>query len=384
MTLPPLKILFTFRAPLGGLFRQVIDLVTHQSAFGHQIGIVCDQLTGGERADEVLESLAPKCSLGIHRMPMHRNPHPSDITNIRAIGRIAREVGADVLHGHGSKGGLYARFDAIAGLHGPVRAYTPHGGSFNYQPGSALHKAYMIIEKLLERGTDVFTFESQYIADCFTRQVGKTDKLVRIALNGLYPHEFLPRELGPNPTDFVFMGELRAAKGIDLMIEALGRMKRQGRAPTITIIGSGPDEAMLKKMAADHGIADQATFPGPMRGPEGLKRGRIMIVPSRLESLPYIVLEAVAAQVPLVTTDCGGINEIVGKDYAWMVPSHSVDTLEQGMIRAMDASDDTLKAQALNLANRARPMFDAEKMSHDIVAAYRDAIAARHGVRSAA
>lgn len=384
MTLPPLKILFTFRAPLGGLFRQVIDLVNHQSAFGHQIGIVCDSLTGGDRAVEVLKSLEPKCSLGIHRLPMHRNPHPSDITNIRAIARIAREVNADVLHGHGSKGGLYARFDAIAGLHGPVRAYTPHGGSFNYHPGSALHKAYMIIEKLLERGTDVFTFESEYIAGCFAREVGKTDKLIRIALNGLYPDEFLPRELGANPTDFVFMGELRAAKGIDLMIEALGRLKKQGRAPTITIIGSGPDEAMLKKMAADHGIADQATFPGPMRGPDGLKRGRIMLVPSRLESLPYIVLEAVAAQVPLLTTNCGGINEIVGKDYAWMVPSHSVEALENGIARAMDATPEELEAQAQRLASRARPMFDAEKMSQDIISAYRDAIAARHGIKNAA
>ena len=327
----------------------------------------------------MLKGLEPKCALGIHRLPMHRNPHPSDITNIRAIARIAREVGADVLHGHGSKGGLYARFDAITGQHGPVRAYTPHGGSFNYQPGSALHKAYMIIEKLLERGTDVFTFESQYIADCFTREVGKTDKLIRIALNGLYPHEFAPRQIGPAPTDFLFMGELRTAKGIDLMIEALGRMKKQGRAPTITIVGSGPDEAMLKKMAADHGIADQATFPGPMRGPEGLKRGRIMIVPSRMESLPYIVLEAVAAQVPLVTTDCGGINEIVGKDYAWMVPSHSVDALEKGMVLAMDASETHLAMQALALAERARKLFDAEQMAHQVIAAYRDAIAARHG-----
>lgn len=377
--MPPLSILFTFRAPLGGLFRQVLDLVNFYAAEGHRVGIVCDSLTGGERAADILRGLEAKCSLGIHRMPMHRNPHPSDISNIRAIARIAREKGVDVIHGHGSKGGLYARFDAISGLHGPVRAYTPHGGSFNYKPGSALHRAYMMVEKLLERGTDVFTFESQYIADCFKREVGKTDKLIRIALNGLYPHEFSPRVLGPNPTDFVFMGELRAAKGIDLMIEALGRLKRKGCAPSITIVGSGPDEAMLKQMAQDQGITAQVNFPGPMRGPEGLARGRIMLVPSRLESLPYIVLEAVAAEVPLVTTDCGGINEIVGREYCWMIPSGSVEALETGIMSAMNASDDRLAMQAAALRDRARPMFDVEKMGRDVIAAYRDAIAQRAG-----
>ena len=373
----PLSILFVFRAPLGGLFRQVVDLVTHQSAAGHRIGIVCDSLTGGARAVEVLRGLEAACVLGIHRMPMHRNPHPSDIANIRAIARIAREAGADVLHGHGSKGGLYARFDAIAGLHGPVRAYTPHGGSFNYRPGTAIHRAYMVVEKLLERGTDVFTFESRYIAGCFSREVGATDKLVRIALNGLYDHEFAPRALAPDATDLVFMGELRAAKGIDLLIEALGRLKTRGSTPSITIVGSGPDEAMLKAMAARHGIADQATFPGPMRGPEGLARGRIMVVPSRIESLPYIILEAVAAEVPLVTTDCGGVNEIVGTDYPWMISSHSVEALETGIAAAIAASPAQCAAQARVLRDRARPIFDVVKMSEDVVAAYRAAIAAR-------
>lgn len=380
----PLNILFCFRAPLGGLFRQVLDLVHFQSLAGHRIGIVCDSLTGGERAEAVFKDIADKCTLGIHRMPMHRNPHPSDITNIRAVGRLAQKLGADVLHGHGSKGGLYARFDAIASLHGPVRAYTPHGGSFNYQPGSATHRAYMIVEKLLERGTDLFMFESQYIADCFHKEIGQTSKLVRVTLNGLYPHEFAPRVPDENATDFVFMGELRAAKGIDLLIEALGRLRKAGRAPTITIVGSGPDEAMLKDMTVNAGIATQVIFPGPMRGPEGLKRGRIMVVPSRIESLPYTVLEAVAAEVPLLTTDCGGIGEIVGRDYRWMVPSGSVEAIEKGLIEAMDASEATLGVQARVLRDRARPLFDAEKMASDVISAYREAIAVRQGLRKAA
>lgn len=372
-----LRILFVFRAPLGGLFRQVIDLVRYQSKAGHQIGIVADSLTGGDRAIEVFKELAPMCPLGIHRMPMHRNPHPSDWTNIRAIARIAREVKADVVHGHGSKGGLYARFDAVLRPNGPVRAYTPHGGSFNYQPGTLIHKAYMMIEKLLERGTDLFTFESQYIADRFHEEVGDTDKLVRIVLNGLYPHEFEPRVTVENPTDILFIGELRAAKGIDTLIKALARLKADGRKVTATIIGGGPDDAMLQQMTRDLGIDDLTTFTGPMLGSEGIRRGRIMVVPSRAESLPYIVLEAVAAQVPLVTTNVGGIPEIVGAAYDWMIPSGDLEVLVRTMREAVDMPTDQLAARALALATRARPIFDAGKMANDVAAAYREAMARR-------
>ena len=85
MAMSPLKILFTFRAPLGGLFRQVIDLVHYQSLAGHQIGIVCDSLTGGDRAVEVLKSLEPKCSLGIHRIRVLTN-HPRKIVGLSGFG----------------------------------------------------------------------------------------------------------------------------------------------------------------------------------------------------------------------------------------------------------------------------------------------------------
>lgn len=373
-----LNIIYVFRAPVGGLFRQVLDLVHFHHQFGHRLGIICDTLTGGARAEEVFAGIRDKCALGIHRIPMHRNPHPSDLKNILTIRALVRDLKADVLHGHGSKGGLYARFDAaIIGRTGPVRAYTPHGGSFNYEQGTTIHHAYMLIERFLKRGTDVFTFESKYVADRFDRECGGTDRLVRVALNGLYPHEFQPRVVADDATDLVFMGELRAAKGIDLMIQALGRLKARGRIISTTVIGAGPDEALLKGMARDAGIADTTTFPGPMKGPDGLKRGRIMVVPSRIESLPYIVLEAVAAEVPLVTTDCGGINEIVGRDYPWMVPPGSVDALERVIGEAIDSPPEFLAARAHGLMERARVLFNVEKMAHEVIDAYRAAIAAR-------
>ena len=160
----PRRILHVFRAPVGGLFRHVVDLARLQAAAGHRVGIVCDATTGGERAVQALSDLAPCLALGVTRIPMRRNPHTSDLACLRAVAARAEAVGADVLHGHGAKGGAYARLAAVPGGRSVIRAYTPHGGSYNYRPGSPLHRLYMGAESLLARRTDVFLFESEFVA----------------------------------------------------------------------------------------------------------------------------------------------------------------------------------------------------------------------------
>ena len=101
----PLKILHVLRAPLGGLFRHVVDLTREQIARGHSVGLITDSLTGGETAAAILAGLEPGLKLGITRIPIQRNPHWSDIPALaHVLGRI-RKTRPDVVHGHGSKGG---------------------------------------------------------------------------------------------------------------------------------------------------------------------------------------------------------------------------------------------------------------------------------------
>src|SRR4051812_18613130 len=127
-----LRILHVLRSPVGGLFRHVIDLARGQAARGHRVGIVADSTTGGERADAAFAILAPHLTLGLSRVPMSRRIGASDISAQRHVAQRARDTASQVLHGHGAKGGAYAR------LVGPraIRVYTPHGGSLHYDRGS--------------------------------------------------------------------------------------------------------------------------------------------------------------------------------------------------------------------------------------------------------
>src|SRR5438105_14553202 len=104
-----LSILHVLRAPVGGLFRHVVDLARGQVARGHRVGLIVDATTGGARAEATLAALARELAFGVTRLPMSRSVGPGDLLMPRQIARRAAETGADVVHGHGAKGGAYAR-----------------------------------------------------------------------------------------------------------------------------------------------------------------------------------------------------------------------------------------------------------------------------------
>jgi hypothetical protein len=158
----PLNILHVLRAPLGGLFRHVVDLVQGQAARGHRVGLIVDSTTGGARAEAALAGLSPHLALGVQRVAISRELGPSDIQALRRVSAWIRQVAPDVLHGHGAKGAALARLTLSAPATA-IRVYTPHGGSLVYRPGSLTGGFYRTLEWLLKWRTDLFLFESSYI-----------------------------------------------------------------------------------------------------------------------------------------------------------------------------------------------------------------------------
>jgi hypothetical protein len=94
-----LKIVHVVRSPIGGIFRHIVDLVDAQATAGHDVGIICDSLTGGRFEDEVIASIAPKLTLGATRFPMHRSVSLSDFVAVRHVLEHLAKIGPDVLHG---------------------------------------------------------------------------------------------------------------------------------------------------------------------------------------------------------------------------------------------------------------------------------------------
>lgn len=377
------RILHVFRAPVGGLFRHVLDLASGQIARGCDVGLVCDAETGGARAEAALAEIAPRLTLGLTRIAMPRPPHPRDLTALAGIAKIVASTRADVVHGHGSKGGLYARLISAPKEAAPLRVYTPHGGSFHFPPGSLSLGLYMAAERFMARRTHLVLFESAFIAGRFRDEIGAIGAVVRVVHNGLREEEFAPAIMHPD-YDLAYIGEMRMLKGVDTLIDALASLAGQGRRISLLAVGAGPDEAELRERASKAGLDGRVTFSGARPIRDVLGRAKVLVAPSRKESLPYVVLEAAAAGQPIITTRVGGIPEIFGSESGRLAPPDDPGALAAAIVDMLDAPPEVVARDAATLRDIVAAGFSLDHMVDGVLSAYRDAFDAREGTNALA
>ncbi|MEA2991366.1 MAG: hypothetical protein QOD40_286 [Alphaproteobacteria bacterium] len=369
----PLNILHVFRTPVGGLFRHVIDLARGQIARGHRVGLIADSSTGGQRADETLADISGKLALGLSRIPIPRHLGPRDLAGALHVSRRIMQTRAHVVHGHGAKGGAYARL-AFA-PRGTIRVYTPHGGSLHSRPNTLLGMLYLRAENLLMRRGDLFLFESVYSSDILRARVGMPRGLMRVVHNGIGEADFNLVEPAPDATDLVFIGEFSPLKGVDILIEAIGSLHQAGRRVSATIVGQGGEEASLRAQVARIGLAEHVRFLPAMLAQRAFSLGRLLVVPSRSESLPYIVLEAAGAGVPMIATQVGGIPEIFGPQSGALVAPNDPAALAAAIVAALD-NPGAMRQAAQTLRIRVQTNFSMHSMVDGVLASYREALRA--------
>lgn len=370
----PLRILHSVRAPVGGIIRHILDLANGQADAGHDVGILADSLTGGERADAALAAIAPRMKLGVHRIAIRREPHPADVFALREFSRVARTCAPDVLHGHGAKAGAFVRLSRV--LPRAIRVYTPHGGSLHYSPTTPKGAFYAFLERALMGRTNLFLFESAFARDTYQRVIGKPRSLVRCVFNGVTPAEFEPVTPADDATDIAYVGEFRHIKGADLILAALARLRDRGMPLTATLGGDGEETDALRKLHAELGLGDAVRFIGHVPARFGFSKGRLLVVPSRGDSMPYVVLEAGAAGVPMIGARIGGIPEIFTAQSASLFKPDDASALAEA-IRSALADPAALAARAETLKQRISVNFSQAAMVEGVLAGYRDAIAAK-------
>jgi len=370
----PLRILHAVRAPVGGIFRHIIDLANGQADRGHEVGIVADSLTGGERAEKALAEIAPRMKLGVYRIAIHRDPRPSDLTAWILFVRLIRKLNPQVLHGHGAKAGVFLR------LRGPandtIRVYTPHGGSLHYPLTTVKGAVYSRLERALMNNTDLFLFESAFARDRYQKTIGVPKGLVRCVFNGVTANEFDPVPRAADATDLVYVGEFRHIKGADLLIDALARLHADGKPLTLTLAGDGEETAALQAQIEKLGLAHAIRFIGHVKARYGFSKGRLLVVPSRGDSMPYVVIEAGAAGIPMVAANVGGIPEIFGEHTDALFAPNIVVAMADAIEIALEDPEAAL-ARARTLRERVFQHFSQKAMVEGVLAGYRDAFASQ-------
>jgi glycosyltransferase involved in cell wall biosynthesis len=371
----PLRILHAVRAPVGGIFRHILDLANGQIAAGHHVGIIADSLTGGDRASAALAEIAPRLKLGVRRVAIHREPHPADLLVWARFMYLIARLKPDVVHGHGAKAGALIRM--IGRSKRFIRVYTPHGGSLHYPLHTWSGAFYSRLERALMNNTELFLFESAFARDTYQRTIGKpTAGLVCCVFNGVTAAEFDPVTLAADATDIAYVGEFRHIKGADLLIDAVARLRADGKPVTLTLAGDGEELGSLKTQIEKHSLTDAIRFIGHVKARFGFSKGKLLVVPSRGDSMPYVVIEAGAAGIPMVAADVGGIPEIFGSHQDALFAPNSAGAMADAIETALD-DPVTTAMRARELRERIFMHFSQKAMVDGVLASYRAAFARR-------
>jgi len=349
----------------------VRDLTEAQLAAGHAVGIVCDSTTGGEFEERLFGDMKDSLALGIHRTPMQRHVGPGDIASAWRTYRIIKELRPDVLHGHGAKGGAYARlFGSLLRVSRSrvARLYSPHGGSLHYDETTATGKLFFALERFMGRFTDCLLFVSDYERRTYRRKVGEPPIPNTLVYNGLRAAEFEPVATAPGTADLLYIGMMRDLKGPDIFIDALALAGAAlGRPLSAVMVGDGDDLPRYHAQVKRLGLDSHVRFLPPMPAREAFALAGLIVVPSRAEAMPYIVLETLAAGKPMIATAVGGIPEIFGEASPALIrpdPNQLGDKMSQAL------SDLVAYKSLMPQASELKARFGADVMAADIEKAY--------------
>jgi glycosyltransferase involved in cell wall biosynthesis len=161
---------------------------------------------------------------------------------------------------------------------------------------------------------------------------------VKVIWNGVPIRPSRPPVLAP-PT-VAFAGRLVMEKGVEVLIEAFAKVKREVPEARLIIAGEGPEKERLQKLIADLELSSSVTMPGHLDQAEierWLSRAWVQVVPSRwAEPFGLVAAEAMMAGTAVVASDSGGLREIVqDRQTGLLVPPGDVNKLAQALVQIL-------------------------------------------------
>lgn len=259
------------------------------------------------------------CCSRVDVLPMRRRPAP--LADLLALVRLRARLHhwrPHVLHLHAAKAGLLGRL-AARFLPGTAVCHSPHAFAFEAFPPGLRHHGLRAVERFLKRRTDCLIAVSPAERELARRACGFSEDRICLAENGL-PADFaesagdrvaLRAAWGLPPDAFVIgvPGRLAHQKGQDWFLNALPEVVAGfGQACVrVCFCGSGPAARACRHQSASLGLDSVVSWLGhvPELG-HCLRAFDVVVLPSRYEGLPYVLLEALALGVPLVVSDIPG------------------------------------------------------------------------------
>jgi glycosyltransferase involved in cell wall biosynthesis len=270
----------------------------------------------------------------VHVIEEKRAMDPRGLAGFRDV---VQSVSPDVLQTHNVKSHLFARL--LTRRRPPWIAFC-HG----YTTPTLKQRAYDLADYVSLRSADRVVIVCRAFSPKMLAR-GVDDTRLRVLHNSIEVERVLgqsserhARYQWDGHRSIVSIGRLSSEKGHDVFIQAIAALRLKSVHVNAVLVGDGPERARLEAQVERLGLCDRVNFAGHQTNPEPfLESADVFVLPSRSEGSPNALLEAMAARVPIVSTDVGGVPEIISHgEHALLVPPDSPGTLAA-------AIDDVLK-----------------------------------------
>ena len=181
-----------------------------------------------------------------------------------------------------------------------------------------------------------------------------------------------PRPRSERPFTFLAVGGLVPRKGFLTLLEAFSGSYRDNHDVRLVIAGDGVERSSLESTARRLGVAPQVDFVGALSKSEvreAMWNANALVLPSLYETFGVVLIEAMSTGMPVVSTRCGGPEEIVTPDVGWLAEPGDATSLATAMAAAHGQRGRTMEsAQAIRDSVVAR--YDVQVVVNDLVDAY--------------
>jgi len=359
-----IRLCFTVDAPfLGGAEYYVSRLATALDRNRFSVSLLMRAGAAGA-LDEWAEGLAAE-GIRVVRAPMRLPWRIDDAPRLwRELDRLAPHVV------HVNMPGPYSGQNALVA---PIaRAAGARVVTTEHLPMVAPLWKRRALKQLALRSVDIAVTMTRANASCLVERQRVPVDRVRVVPNGV-PLQFgahRPARPGDDEVTLVFVGNIIAHKGLHTTLEALSMVTLGWR---LQVVGTGPDEARCRELAFRLGLASRVTFHGrqpPAEVERHLSTADALVLPSAMEGLPYVILEAMASSLPVVAGDVYGIPEVVvDGETGLLVPPENAPALAAALTRVVESAP--LRARmGANARRRFEQRFTLEQQVETMSALY--------------
>ncbi|WNF37317.1 glycosyltransferase family 4 protein [Bacillaceae bacterium IKA-2] len=308
-----------------------------------------------------------------------------DLSVIYKIKKLIRSETVSILHTHGPRANLYGYL--VRKTENIIWTTTVHSDPrYDFIGRGLKGKLFTIINlRVLKKVHHCFA-----ISNRFSKMLRDLNVNCRITTiyNGISFSEtqqdfFSEAELNLTKKDFVIImvGRLHPIKGHVVVFEAIKNLQVKIPNLKLLIVGDGPIEEELKRKVTTYKIAEQVSFLGfqPEKKIHSLlKLSDVFVLSSYSESFPLVILEASRAKIPVISTDVGGVKDlIIDHSLGWVIPPKDAESLEKAIFNAYELKDE-LGIIGINLYEKAAKNYSVKQLFEAVNSAYRELLAEKN------